>query len=518
MRLVDLTSPLGLAAIAGAWIADLRGAHVPGGPGVWTAVGAALILAHILLRWEDIVRTVGGRQIRYGSNALVLGAVVLAILGFANYLVNRHTKRWDLTKSRRYSLSEQTQKVVEGLKEDVTLTYFQNAEQLAAARERLKEYEALSPHVKTQFVDPFKEPAKAREYDISVVPTIVLQRGAKREKITRDSEQDVTNALVKVTRNGDRAVCFLEGEGERDPEDTADTGFSLLKTGLTSSGYSVSKTSLKDGKVPAECTVLIVAGPQKDLMPGSIETLKTFVNAGGRVIVMIEPEFKDSFPNLTHLLADWDIEAGNDLVVDASIQSQLAGAGFETPLTSRYPSHEITRNFHIKTVYHEARSVQAGKTPGQGVSAQNLVETSEASWAQKDLKTIHEQGPQKDDRMGPIGLAAVATVRATQAAPSPAPSGAPDKPPAEGRVIAFGDADFASNKLLGLPVGNKDLILNSVAWLSQDTDLIAIRPKDVEDQRLFLTGSQVWSVLLFSLLVLPGVFAVLGVMSWWSRR
>jgi ABC-type uncharacterized transport system involved in gliding motility auxiliary subunit len=392
-RLLDLTSAIGIGLVVATWVLHLRDKRLPGGPGVWTAVGVALILAHLLLRWEDVVRRIGGRQIRYGTNTLILSLVVLAILGIGNYLVNSHTKRWDLTKAQRYSLSEQTQKIAEGLKEDVTITYFHETAQMPQAQDRLKQYQALSPKLKVQFVDPFKEPAKAREFDISLVPTLVLQRGAKREKITKDSEQDITNALVKVTRTETRTVCFLEGEGERDPDDAGDTGYSQLKAGLASGGYGVQKTMLKDAKVPAECTTLIIAGPQKDLLPGSVEAVRSFVTSGGRAIVMLEPEFKDSYPNLTGLLKEWNIEAGNDLVVDGSIQSQLSGYGFEAPLTKRYPPHEITRNFGIRTLYLTARSVQAGQGTRDGVTVQNLVETSEASWAQSDLRLRRPRRP-----------------------------------------------------------------------------------------------------------------------------
>jgi ABC-type uncharacterized transport system involved in gliding motility auxiliary subunit len=535
MRLFDLTSPVGFLAIVGAWIAHWQGKQVPGGPEAWSVAGAALILAHVLLRWEDIVRSVGGRQIRYGSNMLALTLVVCGILGVVNYLVFRHSKRWDLTKNQRFSLSEQSRKVVANLKDDVKALYFQETANMDSGQERLKQYQSLSPRFKVEFVDPIKSPAKAREYDISLVPTIILQRGEKREKITGESEQDITNALIKVTRNAKKTVCFVEGQGERDPEDSEDKGFSRLKTGLVTSGYDVKKVLLlREGKVPADCSVVVVGGPAKDPLPSVVDALRNYVKAGGRAIVMVEPEFKESYAQLTGLLKEWNIETGNDLVVDGSLKSQLAGAGLETPLAARYSFHEITRGFRIGTIFHTARSVQAGKETPQGVSAQNLVETGEASWAQSDLKAIHEQGPQKADRMGPISVVAVATVRGPEPEPTPPPSPSPaaspaaspaptpspaEKPPTpEGRVIAFGDADFASNMLLRLPVGNKDFILNAVAWLTEETDLISIRPKESDDQRMVLTGSQGALVLLLSIVALPGVFVVLGIAAWWVRR
>jgi ABC-type uncharacterized transport system involved in gliding motility auxiliary subunit len=200
-----------------------------------------------------------------------------------------------------------------------------------------------------------------------------------------------------------------------------------------------------------------------------------------------------------------------------------------------YPFHDITKDFRVATAFHTARSVSAGKDTVEGVTAQNLVETSAASWAETTLplKEPVEMDEGKD-KQGPVALAAVATIRveaspspspspaaaANGASPSPSPSPNPDEePPArpEGRVVAIGDSDFASNALLGFQ-GNEDFFLNTVAWLAQDTDLIAIRPKEPEDQRLFLTRTQQQNITLLALVVLPGLFIVLGIAAWWRRR
>jgi ABC-type uncharacterized transport system involved in gliding motility auxiliary subunit len=177
----------------------------------------------------------------------------------------------------------------------------------------------------------------------------------------------------------------------------------------------------------------------------------------------------------------------------------------------------------VATAFHTARSLQAGTKTIDGVSAQNLVETSAASWAEKDL-TLKDPVELNDgvDKKGPIALGAVATIRVGGPEPSPAPSPSPETseatpPKPEGRVVALGDADFASDALLGFQ-GNKDFFLNAIAWLAQDQDLIAIRPKEPDDQRLFLTRDQQQLVWLLALFGFPGVFVVLGIAVWWRRR
>jgi ABC-type uncharacterized transport system involved in gliding motility auxiliary subunit len=204
---------------------------------------------------------------------------------------------------------------------------------------------------------------------------------------------------------------------------------------------------------------------------------------------------------------------------------QLFGTGPLTPLAAQYPYHEITKDFRLATAFHTARSVSAGTGTVDGVTAQSLLETSSASWAESDLKLKEPiEMNEGADKNGPVSLGASATVRLkpSEAPPSPSPSPSPaegeEKPPEpEGRVAAFGDADFASNALLSFQ-GNQDFFLNSVAWLAQDVDLISIRPKEPDDQRMFLTRNQQQNVAYLALVGLPGLFVVLGVVTWWRRR
>ncbi len=522
-KAVDLLAPLGFLVIVGAAAWERTGRTLPGGIRPWLIGGAALIVVHLLLRWEDVLGGVGRRQMKYGTNTFVLVLVVLAVLGAINYLVVRNPKSWDLTKGQRYSLSDQTKKAVTGLKEDVKITYFQRQRDMARGQDRLKDYQALSPRLKVEFVDPVQSPAKAQAYDVrGPWPILLIERGEKREKVSNDSEQDITNALIKITREGKKTVCLAEGEGERSGEESGDRGFSAAKAALGKNQYEAKSVFLlREKKVPAECTVLIVGGPEKDLLPEAVDAIRSYVKGGGKGLVMIEPETKESFPNLDALVKEWNVEVAKDVVVDVSGMGQLFGAGELTPLVSDYPYHPITKDFRLMTLFHMARSAQAGKGSVEGVSAQNLLQTSPQSWAETDLslkgKIVFDESK---DRRGPISLAAVATVRGP--APSPPPSPAPateaeaPKTP-EGRVVVVGDADFASNALLGFQ-GNQDLFLNMVAWLAEDADLISIRAKEPDDQRMFLTQQQRQNVKWVTLLLVPGFFVVMGIASWWRRR
>ena len=524
-RIVDFLAPAGIVLAAAALGWSRAGKELPGGLRPWLIAALALVLLHLVLRWDDVAKGLGRRQLKYGTNTFVLVVAVLAILAGVNWIASRRAWRVDLTKDQRYSLSDQTRKVLGGLKDEIKVTYFQRERDMGRAQDRLKEYQALSAKLKVDYVDPVKSPAKAQAYDVrGPWPILVVEKGDKRERITSDGEQDVTNALIKVTRDAKKTVCLVEGEGERAADDTGERGFSGAKSSLTKALYEVKSVFLlREKKVPSDCTVLVLGGPEKDLLPETTAAIRDYVKAGGKALVMVEPELKESYPNVVALLKEWNLEAGKDVVVDVSGMGQLFGASELWPLALEYPWHPITKDFRLPTLYGGARSVSAGKGSVEGVTAQDLVKTSAQSWAESDLSMKgaikFDEGP---DTKGPVSLAAVATVRGPAPAPTPAPSPAaspaPEPPKApEGRVVAVGDADFASNQLLGFQ-GNQDFFLNTIAWLAEDADMISIRPKEAENQAMFLSRQAQQNIAWLALAILPGLFVVLGILVWWKRR
>jgi len=526
-RLVDFLAPLGILVFLGALVWSRTGRVLPGGLRPWLIAGLALVVVHLILRWEDVAGGIGRRQWKYGTNAFVLSLAVLGVLGVANYLVARHTKRWDLTENKRYSLSDQTRKVVGGLQDDVSVTYFQRTMDMRGGQDRLQEYEALSPHLKVQFVDPVKSPTKAQAYDVrGPWPILIVEHGDRRERVTNDSEEDLTNALIKVTREGKKTICFIDGEGERSASDSSERGLTGAKAALEKSLYETRDVFLlREKEVPSDCTVAVVAGPENDLEAPAVDALRAFVKGGGKAMFMLEPPFKHTYPNLVALLKEWKIDPGDDVVVDVSGMGQLFGASELAPLVTDYPYHAITKDFRVMTLFGGARSMEAGEETREGVTSQNLARTSPQSWAESDVKAQGEitLDETTGDRTGPISLAAVATISVPAPTPSPSPSPddseAKEEPPKapEGRVAAFGDVDFASNALLGFQ-GNQDFFLNTVAWLAEDADLISIRPREPEDQRLTMTLQQQQNATWLARLVFPLAFVIAGVVVWWRRR
>jgi ABC-type uncharacterized transport system involved in gliding motility auxiliary subunit len=517
MKRIDLLTPVAFALMIGAWAWTRQDVRIPGRLEYYLVAGAVLIIVHLILRGGDVARAIGGRQMRYGSNTLVLTLALLGILGGLNYLAFRLHLRWDLTKSHRLSLSDQTRKVLHGLKDDIKIVYFARKDEMFRGQDQLRSYQALSPKISFEFVDPLTSPVKTQSYGVrGPFPTVILESGERRERISNDTEQDITNAIIKLTKGKRKTICFAKGEGERELDDVSEAGLSKVRAALVKATYDTKAVALlSEGRVPEECSVFVVGGPAKDLLPSAIDAIRTYAKGGGKLLVMLEPELQASFPNVTALLREWNIEAGKDVVLDPGTAKMLGTDPF-TPVAVQYPYHAITKDFKVMTVFQTARTMRAGSATIDGVSAQNLAETSPSAWGETDLTLKPPVRPDAKDTTGPLSLAACSTMRIPDTT-LPNPPAGETKRDKEARLVAFGDVDFASNQFLEV-LGNQDFLLNSIAWLGEDTDMISIRPPDPANNRMFLTQAQQQYVLVFSLVVLPGVFLVAGIWAWWRRR
>jgi ABC-type uncharacterized transport system involved in gliding motility auxiliary subunit len=492
--------------------------------------GLASVLIYMAGQWRDVANFYKGRGAQYGTMSIVSIVVFLGILIAVNYLSVRQSKRWDLTANQVYSLSDQTIKILKELKEPVTFVVFDKQTNFDGFRDRLGEFTYHSTNVKTEFVDPDREPARAKEAQIQSYGTIVIKYLDRTERVTSSEEQAITNGLIKAVTGAARKVYFTQGHGEKDIAATDRTGFSTIVQSLQSDNYTVETLVLVQQKtVPADATVLVIPGPTTDFFPPEIEALNTYVNGGGKVMVMLDPETKPgalSFPLLTQFLTDWGIRAGNDVVLDASGMGQMLGTDASVPVAAAYPTHPISEGFRLVTAYPMARSMTPIEGGSGGHNAQPLVNTSPQSWSEADLASLTGTEGQlafdaaKGDKMGPVTLGAASSAPAIAAPPaagsSPLATPEPERK-TESRVVGIGDSDFAANFGLGIS-GNRDFFMNAVNWLAQQENLIAIRPREPEDRRLTLTAEQQQRIMLLCLFIIPGIVFASGVYTWWRRR
>jgi gliding motility-associatede transport system auxiliary component len=468
--------------------------------------GGVVILAALVIGYQSIIQFFSRRSARLGTNAATLIVSVVAILGFLNFLSYRHHKRVDMTTEKLFTLSDQTKRIVGGLKQDVDVYWFDKLPDVEF-QDRIGEYRNLSAHLHFKFVDPQEHPEVARDLGVAHMKQAVVASGAKHQLLEATNEQDITNAIVKVTRATQKTVCFVEGHGEKAITANDADGFAGVNNALIQESYLTKSFNLAtDSGVPTDCSLVVIAGPKQGFLPAEAQLLAKYLDDGGKVFIMVDPE---TDPKLDNVFSAWNIKVGDNVVVDASALSQVSQMGPFVPIVVTYGNSPITKTFgNAMTFYPLARTVSIADKNKTQEGTTELMKSSTRSFTipklDPSVKEIKYDATK--DTLGPLSLGVASERRA-----------GPEPSPKDGRLVVIGNSQFASNQAAG-QVRNADLFMNTVNWLAEDEDLISIRPKSATSRRVTFTETQSRELNWFSLLLLPGIVILSGVYIWWKRR
>jgi ABC-type uncharacterized transport system involved in gliding motility auxiliary subunit len=483
-------------------------------------IGVAALAAYIVLNISSLKKGFKRRSFIYSSNMIVVVVLVIGILVIINYFFARHHHRFDFTEAKLHSLSDQSVKVLKNLKNDVYIKSFflEGNFRKTEMENLLQNYAYHSKKIKFEFVDPDKNPGMVKRYDVTADGTTILESGDKESRITTSIEEDLTNAIVKVSRERKKVIYFLEGHGEASIEDSEERGYSLAKQELEKLAYEVKKLTLAlADNFPEDCSLLVIPGAQKDLIPNELETIQNFINKRGRVFFMVDPE---TAPGLKPFIAEYGIQLEDDLIVDTV--SRLMGGDYFMPVVTGYEFHSITEKFNFATFFPYARSINETDEKPSGVTATILAKTSANSWSERQLTDQEVTYDEGKDVAGPISIAAVVTVEPTEEetekkTEEETEEEREESPTQEGRLAVFGDSDFATNRYYYLS-GNGNLFLNTINWLAEEADLISIQAKTASPRTIQLTATQGRILFFVSVIILPLVVLVSGITVWVRRR
>ena len=445
------------------------------------------------------------RQTKFAAYTAVYVLIVVAVVGVVNFLANRYDKTYDTTASKQFTLSDQTVKIAKNLKQDVSISYWDQPTQFQAAHDLLDRYKNLSPKIEVHYEDLEKNITQARAAGVTRRGAVLIQTGGKTQEAKSLSEEEVTGALVRALKTGDKLACFTEGAGEHTLEDADRTGYGQLKTLVEGNNYKTESINLlQKPEIPKDCTMVIVGGPSRDYLQPAVDALKTYLEGGGKAIVMLDPPLKFAKQNIDEnaalmgVLSPWGVTADKDLVLDTSGVGQLYGLGPEIALVSNYGTHPIVATMkRLATGFPIARSLEIKN--GAKTTVEKLFESTEDAFATTNLASA-EIKPSPSDKKGPFILGAAGTFST-----------------GGGRFVVVGSSSWVANTYLRL-AGNRDLFLNMMNWLSADEDLISIRPKEPEDRRLTMTAIQMRLAFYSSVLAIPLLVLAFGLSVWWKRR
>lgn len=464
--------------------------------------------------------------------AVLLG---LGILVLVNWLGARHYRRYDWTSAGLYTLSEKSTQILKGLKQPVAVTVFmtEGSPLYAETQELLKRYKAASPLVTVETLNPERNPARAQAFrkDMGEIRlSVVFRAGDKKKVVPLDAlaefdftraqmggepalkafkgEQEFTAAILTVTQEKSPKVVFTKGHGERPIAGRVREGLDRLVDLLKQDNCTVSEwDSLADQKVPEGTDLVAVAGPRAAFTFPESDALKAYLAGGGRALFLLDPEFSPGPGNrmadlgLKPVLETYGIRLDDDIVVDPKNALPLMGP--ETVVARSFRRHPVTKLLEgLPVVFPVTRSVGAAEKPPEGVTVQVLVETSPEGWGETNLADL-ETKVEKDEKdvAGPVPLAVAAEAGKER----------------KTRLVAFGDADFASSGGIA-NAANLYLVTSSVNWLLERESLISIPPKSTEQVSVTLSRGDIGRITLFVLLILPGAAIGLGIAVWLKRR
>jgi ABC-type uncharacterized transport system involved in gliding motility auxiliary subunit len=368
-------------------------------------------------------------------------------------------------------------------------------------------------------------------------------------------------ALVTVASKVTHKVCWATGHGEADPDDSyTERGLGAVVVELESLNYQVLRQQVPTEGIARDCEVLVVARPTSEWLPYELEALAAYLAEGGRVVVLLEPGLT---PHLADELQRYGVVVGHDLVIDVNPANQMMGVddpAFVVLSGRGVLSHPITEGIGAALVFPLARTV-APNREREGVQVRGLLQTSEAAWAETDPEGA-EVGPDEHELQGEVPVAVVVEITdpaalevaaSTQVAPAapadpepidldalgdadpepaatvedrvPAPIDMEDDvgravpfdfaPTPGGRLVVFGDSDFASNVFLTLG-NNRDLFMNTVAWMVEEDAQLGERPEAGDTLEITSFGEAMLCIV--SVFLVPGGALLLAIAAWLRRR
>ena len=460
----------------------------------------------VLLNPQKAREIFTGRQARYGSNVLIAFIAFLGIVVALNFIVNENSVRWDLTEDKEHSLAPETIKVLKSLQSPVQANAFFTASYPSETTANILDSFKFNSNgmFDYRFINPDSEPILAQQAGITQDGSVVITMDGRSEILTYSTEQIVASALVRLSNPGERTVYFLTGHGEFDTTSIGDAGLSQIVTTLESKNYTVKTLNLlTNPTIPTDALSVVVAGNNQNLNETELQVLKNYQDAGGALVIWSTPKILTDIGESTESLANylstnWGIALGNDMIVDLNIDPPIIAYG------ATYAQHPITDNMTtLATLFPRARSVTSPGSP-ENVNLTLLISTAENSWAETEMSSLENNQVSPDegkDLLGPVPLAYAGENSNTGA-----------------RIVVVGNAEFATNAFYS-QYGNLDMAINMIDWASAQDNLLNLTSKQSTTRSLITPTVTTQNLLLLvSVILLPGIVLVIGVVVWVQRR
>ncbi len=433
-------------------------------------------------------------------NNLLFYLLLAVIFGLVGWLSSHYSQAWDLSAGGRNSLTKVSQTLLSRLEEPLHITSF--APESAELRNRISEiidrYKRYRPDINFTFINPDKQPELVRQLGIQAMGELRLEYQGRAENLKTISEDAISNTIQHLMLGGDRWIGVVEGHGERSTDGRANHDLGGFGNELKRKGYKLQNINLsKTVDIPHNISLLIIASPQVNYLEQEVDKIISYVDAGGNLLWLLEPETDKGLGKLKSKL-------GLKVLPGTIVDANAASYRLQDPtmaIVTNYPKHPATANFSLVSLFpHSAAILAVGET---GWEPTPLLRTLTNSWNETGKLTGEiERNQEQGEIAGPINIGIAFSREHEQSSQS---------------VMVIGDGDFLSNSFLGNG-GNLDLGVNLIRWLTSDIQLLDIPARTAPDLQLDLTTTESSVIGLGFLVVLPLLFISVGVAIWWRRK
>ena len=466
------------------------------------------------------------------SYTLIIAVLLVAFISI-NLAAARYHYRFDLTKARRFTLSEKTKEVIGQLEETIKITAFiaEGSSTGSEIKNLLKEYGFTSSKIIVSFSDPQKDPALANKYNVKEYNTIIVEDskhsrtisqynlyspGANQYSMNFNGEQAVTGAILNLGEQTQAMIYFLAGHGEASLMSDLDR-FNLF---LMGEGYTTGQLDLPvEGKIPEDAGLIVAVGPQRDLIAKERDMLENFIKSGGKMLLFFGPtDPKIPLDGWKGLLAAMGLKMHDDIVTDSE-RSFYSDPLTPVPMVEKHQVTDILLEKKLSVIFPYTRSLEALEQIPEGLQVSSLLVTSPKAFGETNLEES-EVSLDENDIPGPLHLAyaiSKATEEAEETPLTPNTITAPDLEIGEPIAVVAGNMAFLGGQSIGL-AGNLDFAASSINWLLQTSNLLNIPAKTQEPPFVNLTGNMANNIFYATVVILPLAVIIVGFALWWRRR
>jgi len=488
---------------------------------LFLVLGLVSFAAFLIVGAPQIAEAFSKRTARVGAIVATYSVVALLIVVALNFIAARRSTSIDLTTAKVNTLSDQSKKVLAQLTEPVEVVAFFKKGDARGLEDLFALYRKTSDKFSFRIVDPDVEPQEAKQYGVSQYGTMVAVSGERKHLFDGVGEEYITNAIIKVTRMQKGVIYFIEGHGENDIESNEETGYALIKKGLENESFKIKKLLLAQvEKIPDDAQALVIAGPKKRYLPQETKLIEDYLDAGGRILIMLDP---DTDSGLEGLCDRYGVVVQNTVIVDQQIKLFEGPTLGIAPVVTDYGYHPAVEDFEEATIFPLCRSLKPVPARDPDLDIAVVAKTSATSWAETDLETLWTKGEvaldEDEDYTGPLPVAIAVSYKGQEMQEEAGDGEQKTDQKQEMRLAVVGDSDFVSNQYVTYYY-NGDLFLNLINWLVGEETYISIRPHKYAPSFIQLTTTQRAFIFFLSVFLVPQLIVMAGiaVILWRGRK